>query len=151
MSLGTPKFQGKKPRNRGNFLIAVFSVRKSPGQQPVDPFQMGGLRRISPKMRLPKKIRERSRVYLGTASSRISPKVSLPEKNSGRLTFVFGGCVREFPKVSLSEKKFGNVPECFWGTFFGKGLDCVADPFGTLRFLEKKGHCQRTKEQGKSF
>ena len=58
---------------------------------------------LGTKSASPKRIRKRSRVFLGTASENF-PKVSLSEKNSGTFPSVFGDCFRKFPKVSLSEK-----------------------------------------------
>ena len=61
----------------------------------------------------PKKIRERSRVFLETAPENF-PKVSLPKKISGTFPSVFRDCFRGFPRPPR-KKQIGKVPECFGG------------------------------------
>ena len=50
----------------------------------------------------------------------------VPEENSGKIPGVW------WPLAALREAKPGGFQTRVFPTFFGKGPDCVADPFGTV-------------------
>ena len=80
----------KKIRERSRVCFWGLLPNISPKVGNVPEYFGDCFRKFPPKSASPKKIRERSRVFLGTASE-------------------------NFPQSLPPRKKIGNVPECFWG------------------------------------
>ena len=73
--------------------------------------------RFSSEVSLPKKIRERSRVFFGEADFRGNPRKQSP-KTLGNVPECFWGLLPiDFPKVSLPEKNSGTFPSVFGDCF----------------------------------
>ena len=78
----------------------------------------------------PKKIRERSRVFLGTAPENF-PKVSLPKKKRERSRVFWGAASEDFPQNPPPEKNSGTFLSVFGD--WGKNLGTFPSVFGELR------------------
>ena len=113
----------------------------------------GLLPNISPKVSLPeKKTRERSRVFLGTASENF-PQSLPPRKKFGNVPECFGDCFRKFPPKSAYAKEIRERSRVFLGTASEdfsqsqpprKKFGNVPDPIPYVSYTELlNNQCQR--------
>ena len=93
-------------KNSGTFLSVLGDCSRGFPLKSASPKKIRAPENF-PKVSLPKKFQERSRVFLGTASEDF-PQNPPPEKKSGTFPSVFGECCRGFHLKSASRKKFGN-------------------------------------------
>ena len=107
------EISGSSPQKHSGTFPNFFSGRQTLGEIP-ECF-WGLLPKISPKVCLPERIRERSRVFLGTASENFPQSLSIRKKNSGTFPSVL--LPESSPKVSLSEEKLGTFPSVFGDCF----------------------------------